>query len=176
MTTGRMTSIFRAIVLFLSLSKGTTTKTYSRKRNVQKYCALSKLHDLEGIKTMISPRCTNIYGLSGIENAMQGMESFFSKFNDVFWIFEEFPEDSVQNNDYEGQNPVEIRLQRYWTDISSNLIYKCFASEIIDFDDEGLITTIFYTIPPSTPIQCQNYPAQREDDLRAAADFLRISS
>jgi len=128
---------------------------------------------------MISPKCSNIYGSSGIDDVMQGIEDFFTKYSNPFWIFEDFPDDTDHDHtkgNHNLNNPVEIRLHRYWTDIVTNKIYKCSASEIIDFDDQGLITTIYYTVSPSTPIECQGYPQQRDEDLRTAAEFLRQNS
>jgi hypothetical protein len=158
------------VLALMAMTSCVVCGRYSRLIQLRKYCALSNLHDLNGIRAMLSPGSMLIYGAVNVDEVMKGMDVFFLRYHDAYWIYEDFPRDHVVDN--LGPNAAEIHLTRYWTDLDTNTIYKTKASEVIGFDDNGYINSVYYTVLPSSPEICDAYPTQRADDLMKAKELL----
>ena len=136
----------------------------------RRYCALSNLSKFSAIREMIDPVEAIVYGMSGLDEIMKGIQKFHCLHRDVFWIFR-----SVEVID--GCPAVMIDFDRYWT-VQKNLgdtkeIYCSSASEIIEFNLEGRIRSIRYRSYPSDPVLYgQDYPCERFLVLADAEKFI----
>ena len=129
----------------------------------KRYCALSNLHNLDAIRSMIDPNGANIYGSTGTDKIMTGIQSFHEKYTDVFWIFKSY---KIEEN----PSKVLIDFDRYWTvkeeDSSRIEIQYSSASEVIEFNDESRIISIAYSSPPTEPaLFGPSYPHCRAEVL-----------
>lgn len=143
-------------------------------RAAHRYCALSNLGKLDCIREMIDPDVACIYGISGIDDIMKGIEGFHVKHHDVFWIFKTIKED---NDSYK----VEIDFDRYWTERGSTNdslnVYSCSASEIIEFNGKVQISSIIYKMRPTdTVFFGHEYPKERSVVLSEAKNFIESFS
>ena len=132
-------------------------------RSAKLYCASSNLHDFAGIRKVISPDHAVIYGLTGLDNIMSGIEGFHKRYADVFWIFHNVIEDK-------GDSSVLIEFDRYWTiggeDGQLSSIYRCSASEVMTFDENGRINSLKYKVVPDDPVLFGlEYPPDRSSVL-----------
>ena len=140
----------------------------------RRYCALSNLSKFSAIREMIDPSVALVYGMSGLDEIMKGIENFHSQHHDIFWIFK-----SIEVID--DCPAVLIEFDRYWT-VREKLcdtkeVYCSSASEIIEFNVEGLIRSIKYKSRPSEPVLFgQNYPAEKFNVLAAAEKFVSDES
>eukprot|EP00596_Hydrurales_sp_CCMP1899_P010870 CAMPEP_0119052180 /NCGR_PEP_ID=MMETSP1177-20130426/73566_1 /TAXON_ID=2985 /ORGANISM="Ochromonas sp, Strain CCMP1899" /LENGTH=149 /DNA_ID=CAMNT_0007031669 /DNA_START=222 /DNA_END=671 /DNA_ORIENTATION=- len=96
------------------------------------------------------------------------MTNFHSKFHDVFWTFGEFK--------VEGDG-VAFDFDRYWTikDDSTfkNGVYCSSASELIKFNEKGMVTSIEYIDMPSDQIFIgEFYPDSRSVLMSEAAKIV----
>lgn len=104
---------------------------------------------------MIDPLNSVVYGNKGVDNIMNGMANFQEKYNDVFWIFGDFKVDN---------DCVVFDFKRYWTEQDG--IYCSSASEVIKFNEKGLVTLIEYINLPSSPTLIgESYPDSRSMNL-----------
>jgi hypothetical protein len=96
---------------------------------------------------MVDPLDSVVYSIKGLDNIMEKMTNFHSKFHDVFWTFGEFKVES---------NGVAFDFNRYWTikddPTFKNGVYCSSASELIKFNEKGLVTSIEYIDMPSDQI------------------------
>jgi hypothetical protein len=172
-------SLLHLIVLYaVSDSSAVPYSISSMKSNIlrasQRYCALSNLGRIGCIREMIDPDEACVYGISGIENIMKGIEGFHIKYHDVFWIFKTIKEvnDCLK---------VEIDFDRYWTErLEANGlvdVYSCSASEIIEFNDKGKICSIMYKMRPTESVLFeQGYPEERSIVLNEARSLVDCTS
>jgi hypothetical protein len=140
----------------------------------RRYCAVSNLSKFSAIREMIDPSEALVYGMSGVDEIMKGIENFHRQHHDVFWIFK-----SIEVVD--DCPAVLIEFDRYWTVqgkiCDTKEVYCSSASEIIEFNVEGLIRSIKYKSRPSEPVLFgQNYPAEKFNVLAAAEIFLADKS
>jgi hypothetical protein len=100
---------------------------------------------------------------------MEKMTNFHSKFHDVFWTFGEF---KIENDG------VAFDFDRYWTikDDSTfkNGVYCSSASELIKFNEKGMVTSIEYIDMPSDQIYIgESYPENRSVLLTEAEKIVQ---
>ena len=131
-------------------------------RAAYRYCALSNLHRFDDIRSMIDPNGL-VYGSKGVDDIMDGIRGFYKKYDDVFWIYKSIAEEKHPSK-------ILIDFDRYWTvkkdGGDSKEIYCSSATEIIEFNNEGLITSIVYCSPPTEPVLFGlTYPASRQSVL-----------
>jgi hypothetical protein len=169
------TSLLHLIVLYaVSDSSALPNSISIMKSNIlrasQRYCALSNLGRIGCIREMIDPNEACVYGITGIDNIMKGIEGFHIKYHDVFWIFKTIKEvkDCLK---------VEINFDRYWTERGETNesidVYSCSASEIIEFNDEGKICSIIYKMRPTESVLFgKEYPEERSIILTEAKSLI----
>jgi hypothetical protein len=153
---------------FLAMSSASSSSSSSSVRHdaadllarTTRYCALSNLHDFDGIEAMISPddASTCVYGSVGRRDIMDGMRGFFAKFTNVWWEYTDFrPYDAAS---------VEFDFRRYWTDTATGVVMVTDAAEVIEYDANGKILKIFYTRTPSEAREYgPTYPATQAQQL-----------
>lgn len=117
---------------------------------------------------MVDPLDSVVYSTKGLDNIMEKMTNFHSKFHDVFWTFGEFK--------VEGDG-VAFDFDRYWTikDDSTfkNGVYCSSASELIKFNEKGMVTSIEYIDMPSDQIFIgEFYPDSRSVLMSEAAKIV----
>ena len=168
-------SLFHLTVLYTAAGSSNFARSISNmKSNIlrasHRYCALSNLGSLSCIREMIDPDEACVYGMSGIDNIMTGIEGFHIKYHDVFWIFKSIKEDK-------DCSKVEIDFDRYWTERGETNepigVYSCSASEIIEFNDKGKICSIIYKMHPTDSVLFgKEYPKERSAVLTEAKSLI----
>jgi hypothetical protein len=114
-----------------------------------RYGKLANLHDLEGIRDMISPDAT-IYGNKGPDAIIMGMANFRKTFKQVMWMYPNgFKE---VNGAAKGLARVQFDFDRYWMDDKRGVLLSS-ATEFIDFTDDGQMHHIGLVAPPTEPIE-----------------------
>lgn len=78
------------------------------------------------------------------------MARFRRAYPKVYWVFGKFEVD--------GPRAVKFAFDRYWTDRAAGAVMKSSAEEVVQFDEQDLITAITYTQTPSEPVKAY-YPA-----------------
>ena len=112
---------------------------------------------------MIDPNNALVYGSKGVDNIMLGIQEFYKKYDDVFWIYKSISE-------MKHPQKILIDFDRFWSvekdGMISKGVYRSSASEIIEFNSEGLIISIVYSCPPTEPVLFgDDYPASRQSVL-----------
>ena len=155
-----MQTVLLCVVFFSNyILKNSLAMDRSLLRAGRRYCALSNLSNFCAIREMIAPADALVYGMSGVDEIMKGIENFHLLHQDVFWTFK-----SIEVVD--GRPAVMIDFDRYWTVgekfSDTKEIYCSSATEIIEFNVEGRIRSITYESYPSDPkFYGQDYPSNR---------------
>ena len=158
---------------YLTMTASSSSNLSCKSRNLLSanlYCASSNLHDVGGIRKVISPDRAVVYGLTGLDNIMNGIEDFHQRYADVFWIFHNVVEEKDNSS-------VLIEFDRYWTveaeDGQRSSIYRCSASEVMTFDESGRINSIAYRVVPNDPVLFgPEYPPDRSSILLVKRMFV----